>query len=166
MVKKALNIDEIDRRILARLQENARVSLAEVARSINMAPSAVHERLRKLEAAGVVQGYELRLDPKALGLGLTCFISVRTEETVGSTETGSFLAQLPQVQEVHFTAGYDCYLLKVRVEDTEALGQLLRTIGLNKSVRDTRTTIVLTTVKETAGLPVATSEEEQGVASK
>ena len=140
--------DAIDRKILSLLQANARISNAEIARQINMAPSAVLERIRKLEKRGIILGYEARLNPRLLGCGLTAFTFVRTEETVGSTESGEALARLPEVVEVHHTAGQDCYLLKVRVADTEALGGLLKKFGGIGGVRDSRTTIVLTTVKE------------------
>lgn len=159
MAKK--KIDEIDRKIIGALQENARIRNAEIARQIGMAPSAVLERIRKLEASGVIEGYEARINPKALGRKLTAFTFVRSEEAVGSTRAGEELAKIPGVLEVHHTAGHDCYLLKVRVADTEALGHLLRRIGLVDTVRDTRSTIVLTTVKETLELPVDGSMDEE-----
>ena len=148
-------IDDIDRAILMLLQENARVSNAEIARRVEMVPSAVFERIRKLEARGLIRGYETRLSPKDLGLGLVAFIYVRGEERVGSMETGELLARIPEVQEVHHIAGEDCYLLKVRAADTDALGRLLREkIGALDQVRSTRTTIVLTTIKESGQLPI------------
>jgi len=151
--------DNVDLRILDLLQADARTSNAEIARRVGMAPSAVLERIRKLEKRGIIQGYHARIDPKALGLGLTCFTFVRTEEPVGSVESGQDLAAIPEVLEVHHTAGQDCYLLKVRVADTEHLSRLLKRFGRVPEVRDTRTTIVLTTVKETLGLPIAQADE-------
>ena len=148
-------IDEIDWQILSILQENARNSNAEIARQVGMAPSAIFERLRKLEERGIIAEYTLRLNPRALGLGLLAFIFVRADERVGSNETAAVLAKIPEVQEVHHIAGEDCYLVKVRAADTEDLGRLLRErFGSIKSVRSTRTTIVLNTVKETVKLPL------------
>lgn len=152
-------LDTVDLRILDMLQADARIPNAEIARRIGMAPSAVLERIRKLEKRGVITGYHARIDPKALDLGLTCFTFVRTEEPVGSVESGQDLADIPEVLEVHHTAGQDCYLLKVRVADTEHLSRLLKRFGRVPAVRDTRTTIVLTTVKETLGLPIALSDD-------
>ena len=153
--------DEIDRSIVNILQEDARISVAEIARQLGMAPSGILERIRKLEARGVIRGYEARLDPRALGRGLLAFIFVRADERVGAGETGRLLATIPDVQEVHHIAGEDCYLVKVRVENTEALARLLRDrFGKLDAVRSTRTTIVLTTIKETATLPVPAPEEE------
>jgi Lrp/AsnC family leucine-responsive transcriptional regulator len=148
-------IDDVDRKILATLQEDARTSNADLARQLGMAPSAVLERVRKLEARGVVRAYEARLDPSALGLGLLAFIFVRSEEKPGANQSAvaSALADIPEVQEVHHVAGEDCYLLKVRTENAEALGQLLRRrIGAVPEVTSTRSTIVFDSLKETARL--------------
>jgi Lrp/AsnC family transcriptional regulator, leucine-responsive regulatory protein len=142
-------IDEIDGNILNILQENARTPNVDIARRIGIAPSTVHERIRKLEQRGVIQGYETRLGDKGMGLGLTTFILVRTEEKVGATDIGETLAALPQVIETHFVAGQYAYLLKVRVADTDALKELLKRFGEIQGVIDTRTTLVLSTLKET-----------------
>lgn len=153
-------IDDTDNEILNILQENARTSNAEIARQLGMAPSAILERIRKLEARGVLTGYEARLDAKALGLGLLAFVFVRADERLGAPEVGVALAAIPDVQEVHHIAGEDCYLVKVRVADTTALGRLLREgFGAIETVRSTRTTIVLATIKESARLPIAPSAE-------
>lgn len=153
--------DEIDRHIVNVIQRDARISIAEIARQLGMAPSGILERLRKLEARGVITGYEARLDPHALGRGLLAFVFVRADERVGSGDIGKQLALIPDVQEVHHIAGEDCYLVKVRVENTEALARLLRDrFGALDAVRSTRTTIVLTTIKETATLPVPVPEED------
>jgi Lrp/AsnC family leucine-responsive transcriptional regulator len=153
-------IDAIDTEILTILQSDARISNAEIARQVGMAPSAILERLRKLEARGILRGCEARVDPHPFGLGLLAFVFVRAEERLRSGETGVRLAALPEVLEVHHIAGEDCYLAKVRAADPEALGRLLRErFGAIESVRSTRTTIVLETVKETAKLPLAVAEE-------
>lgn len=147
--------DAIDRQIMAILQENARTPNVEVARRVGMAPSAVLERVRKLEERGIIEGYTARLSPRALERGLVAFVFVRADEAPGHEEAGRILASLPEVQEVHHVAGEDCYLVKVRAADPESLGRLLRDrFGAISSVRSTRTTVVLETVKETAMLPV------------
>lgn len=125
------------------------------ARPVGLAPSAVHERVRKLEERGVTGGYAAQIDPKAANLGLLAFIFVRSDETVGEDETARILAELPEVQEVHHVAGEDCFLVKVRTRDTDALGALLRDrVKSIPAVRATRITIVLETIKETATLPL------------
>ncbi len=153
-------IDEVDRKIAAILQENARTASAEIARRVGMAASAVHERIRKLEERGVVEAYAARLDANAMGRGLLAFVFVRAEERLGAPETAELLAEIPEVQEVHHVAGEDCFLAKVRVADTEALGRLLRErFGGISTVRSTRTTIVLETVKETTALDLGVDSE-------
>jgi Lrp/AsnC family transcriptional regulator, leucine-responsive regulatory protein len=155
-------IDEMDRRILSLLQQDARLPNAEIARRVGMAPSATLERLRKLEDRGVIQGYEVRLDPRKLGLGLTAFIFVRAQDKAGELETGERLKQHPNVLEVHHIAGEDCYLVKVRATDTEDLGRMLRSdFSAMATVRSTRTTIVLGTLKESTRIPVP---EDRGAA--
>ena len=134
-------IDAVDRKILTILQSDARISNAELARRLEMAPSATFERIRKLEARGIITGYESRLAAKALGLGLLCFIFVRTEEPGGAVQAGQVLKAIPEVQEVHHVAGEDCYLVKVRCADTEDLARLLRErFGKIPLIRSTRTT--------------------------
>ena len=148
-------LDATDLAILELLQANARISNADIARKLDMAPSAILDRIRKLETRGVIQGYTARIDPAAVGLGLTAFILVRSEERVGSGAIGQALAKIPEVQELHHVAGEDCYLVKVRVADTEGLSRLLRDrFGRLKGVRNTRSTIVLSTVKESTELPL------------
>ena len=147
--------DEVDTRILGFLQNNARETQADIARAVGLAPSAVLERIRKLEARGVIRGYTALLDPKATGQGMLAFVSVRSEEGPGEDSVARQLADLSEVLEVHHVAGEDCYLVKVRSKDAEQLGILLRTrIGRIPGVRSTRTTIVLETVKETSHLAI------------
>jgi Lrp/AsnC family leucine-responsive transcriptional regulator len=121
-----------------------------------MAPSAILERIRKLERRGAIRGYEAHLDPTTIGLGLTAFAFVTALEPVSEMESGAALAEIPEVQEVHYIAGEDCYLVKIRVADSEALGRLIREkIGRIPGMHRTRTTIVLTSLKETSRLPLA-----------
>ncbi len=156
-------IDDIDREILSIFQGCARTNNAEIARQVGMAPSAVLERVRKLEKRGVIEGYEARLSPRAIGLDLLAFVFVRTNETLGHQETGEQLAAIPEVQEVHHVAGEDCYLIKVRARGPQALGKLLRgTLGQIPSVVSTRSTIVLDTVKESGRLPLPAPEIGEG----
>jgi len=148
-------IDKLDANILTILQENARTSNVDVARRVGLAPSAVLERIRKMERRGVIRGYEPRLSPAALGAPLVAFIFVHGDEKVGAQEIGRKIAKIPEVQEVHSVAGEDCYLVKVRVSGTDGLAQLLRdSFGTIPGIRSTRTTIVLSSVKETAQMPL------------
>jgi Lrp/AsnC family transcriptional regulator, leucine-responsive regulatory protein len=156
-------IDPVDLKILDSLQQDARIANVELARQVKMAPSAVLERVRKLEERGLIQGYEARLNAKTLGLGLVAFVFVRTDERAGSDATSKALAAIPEIQEIHDVAGEDCFLVKVRALDTEALGRVLRDrIGAIPTIRSTRTTIVLQTLKEIATIPLPGFEKEPG----
>jgi len=152
-------IDEIDRQILLILQQNARTSNAEIARQIDMAPSAVLERIRRLESRGVIQGYEARINPEALGLGVLAFVFVRSADFDGEAKTAELLSRIPEVQEAHHIAGEDCFLLKVRAKDAKTLGRLLRERIGTGTVQSTRTTIVLETLRESAQLPLEAARE-------
>lgn len=148
-------MDDIDYKILNILQEKARIPNVEVARQVGMAPSAVLERIRKLEKQGIIDGYEVRLNPKKFRRRQIAFVSITVGPDADTGALGRDLAALAEVQEVHFTAGDDGYLVKVRAADTEALGRLVRnTIQPMTGVVGTRTAVVLSTLKETARIPM------------
>lgn len=148
-------IDDIDLKILALMQQGARTTNAEIARQVEMAPSAVFARTRRMEDQGVIEGYEVRLNPQALGLNLVAFVCVYTEQQPGQLPTGVLLAQLTGVQEVYQVAGEDGFLLKVRTTDAAALGRLLQErVHALPGVRSTKTAIVLQTLKEEHSLPL------------
>ena len=152
--------DKTDTAILNILQQDARTSNAEIARQVGLAPSAIFERLRKLEAAGLIEGYHARLNPKTFALGMLAFVFVRSVEKMGSNETALRLSAVPNVLEVHNVAGEDCYLIKVRVESPEALGKMLRDdLGKIPGITTTRSTIVLETYKETSILPLPSTDD-------
>jgi len=154
-----MNLDSIDQRILNLLQDNGRISNAEVARALDMAPSAVFERIKKLETRGYIAGYEARLAPKKLEFGLLAFVFVRAEEV--EVTVGAKLAELAAVQEVHQVVGEDCYLVKLRARDTDDLARVLnREIKRIPGIVSTRTTIVLGTLKESARLPLTRPQAE------
>src|SRR5512134_2845 len=149
------DLDAIDRRLLELLQRDGRVSNADLARAVKMAPSAVFERVRRLERDGVIRGYGAHLDPRALERPLLAFVLVRTDERTGEQGAGAGLAAVPEALEVHHVAGQDSYLVQVRVRDPESLGRLLRErFGAIPGVRSTMSTIALETLKESWVLPL------------
>lgn len=141
-------IDEKDREILKLLEKNARISNADIAKKIGMAPSAVLERVRKLERRGVIEGYETRINARVLGLGLSTIVRVKTSENVGSMNHGHELAALPEVRKVYCLAGEYSYLLEVCVQDTEAQIRFLAKIGKIKGLEDSETILILQTIKD------------------
>ncbi|MGD8519679.1 MAG: Lrp/AsnC family transcriptional regulator [Desulfobacterales bacterium] len=148
-------IDEISLKILKILQEKARIPNVEVARQVGLAPSAVLERIRKLENQGFIDGYEVRLNPKRFSRSLVAFVIVTTHKVTDEKQVGKKLSEMPGVQEVHYIAGEDAFLVKVRVSDNEELGQFIRDkISSIKAVKSTRTAIVLSTYKETARIAI------------
>ena len=154
------HLDALDLQILGLLQANARTTQADISKAIGLAPSGVLERIRKLEAKGVIRGYAAVIDPGVLDLRMLAFVAVRSDEVASDDRIAKELASTPEVLEVHHIAGDDCYLVKVRARDAEHLGQLLRTrIGRIAGVRSTRTTIVLETAKETSRLPIPKPQE-------
>ena len=159
-------IDGTDASILEMLQANARVSQADIARAVGLAPSAVLERIRKLEGRGIVRGYTALVSPDAVDRRLLAFVSVRTTDRPGEARVGQALADLPEVLEVHHVAGDDCLLLKIRVRDAGHLSQILRErLGPIEGISSTRTTIVLETVKETPRIPLPAGDRSPGGAS-
>ena len=143
-------LDEISLEILKILQEKARIPNVEVSRQVGLAPSAVLERIRKMEKQGIIDGYEVRLNPEMFRRSQLAFVHVQTT-AAQSEEVGRALADITEIQEVHFVSGSDCFLVKVRCEDTNSLGRLLQEkITTLDGVVSTRTETVLTTVKETS----------------
>ena len=119
-------IDETSLKILKILQEKARIPNVEVARQVGMAPSAVLERIRKLEKLGYIDGYEVRLNPAKFGRNLVAFVQVDVKSSSRKHPVGKKLAAIPEVLEVHFVTGEDCYLVKLRVADAPGLGKLIQ----------------------------------------
>jgi Lrp/AsnC family leucine-responsive transcriptional regulator len=147
--------DEISLKILKILQEKARIPNVEVARQVDMAPSAVFERIRKLEKMGFIDGYEVRLNPKKFKRNLVAFITIVMSARESVTLTGKQLSVIPEIQEVHHISGEDGFLVKVRVSDMAELGKFIQEKILKiAAVRTTHTAIVMSSFKETARIPI------------
>jgi Lrp/AsnC family leucine-responsive transcriptional regulator len=148
-------INQKDVEILHVIQNNAKASNPVIGKAVGLTPSAVFERIRKLEAKGIIQSYHTRLDPRAVGLGVLAFVFLTVEIHATGAEVDGLLEAIEEVQEVHHVSGEDCYLLKVRAADNDDLGRLLiEKIHTIPGVRSTRTNIVLKTVKESPGIPL------------
>jgi len=148
-----MSIDERDRRILRSLQLDARATFADIGESVGLAPSSVHERVRKLEQAGVIRGYRAEIDPEAIGLYVTALVSVTPVSASQPDDLPERVQELPEVEDCHSVAGDENYILKVRTRTTADLEDLIRRIREKAGVQ-TRTTVVLSTPFEHR--PVAT----------
>ena len=148
-------IDETSLKILKILQEKARIPNVEVARQVGLVPSAVLERIRKLEKQGYIDGYEVRLNPQRFKRSLVAFIQITIEPGSDYNQIVGNLLEIDGIQEIHQVAGDDGFLLKLRVADTRELGRLLsEKIGNITGIKATRTMIVMSTQKETARIPI------------
>nr|WP_199076321.1 Lrp/AsnC family transcriptional regulator [Pedobacter sp. ASV19] len=155
IIENNLTLDKIDLAILRLMQENARISNVQIAKDLEMAPSAILERVKKLEQKGVIIQYTTRINPTAIDLKLLAFISLKASDSIGCVDTAKELAKIEEVQEVHIIAGDDCYLVKVRTADSASLMALMRnSFSKIKNILSIRTTIVLETVKEQQQLKI------------
>ncbi len=152
------SIDDLDRQILALIQRDAKRPQAEVAKQVGLSAAAVNERLKKLERAGVIRHYAAVVDPRALGAPITAFVEVFVEHPRFEPAFLARLQKLDQVQECHHVTGEFSLLLKVRVRDIDALQHLLlKELSSADGIRQTRTTLVLSTVKEESFVPTGGS---------
>ena len=155
-------LDSVGLKILKILQDKARIPNVEVARQVGMAPSAVLERIRKLERQGYIDGYEVRLNPSRFGKTLVAFISVIPDTVEMAGPVAEMLAAFEEVQEVHFVGGEDALLVKARVADAPELGRLVRErIGALEGVCRTRSRIVMDTYTETARISINSINSEE-----
>jgi Lrp/AsnC family transcriptional regulator, leucine-responsive regulatory protein len=147
-------VEEIDRQIVALLSRDGRMSFTDLGKQTGLSTSAVHQRVRRLEQRGVIRGYAAVVDPDALGLPLTAFVSVTPLDPAAEDDVPERLSVLDEIEACHSVAGEENYILKVRVATPGSLEGLLTRIRASASVA-TRTTIVLSTPYEAR--PIRTS---------
>ena len=136
-------MDAIDRRIVALLEKDARLTYGEVGRRVGLAASSVHDRVRKLEKAGVLRGYRADVDFALVGLPITAFVSLALRPS-SPADIPARVAELPLVESIYSVAGDNSYVLVVRAPSTTALEELLDALRAKLEVV-TRSTIVLST---------------------
>ena len=147
-------INEVDRQILALLQQDARLSSAAIAEQVGLKTSTVHDRIKKLERKGIIKGYVAMVDADLLSKPITAFIRLSVSSTSGnyldSKKSIEDVCEIePDVVECHGVAGEDCYVMKVKVATPHALEKLIERIRCNAQVSRSTTSIVLSTLKET-----------------
>ena len=150
-------LDRTDRRILAQLQTDGRISTVELAERIGLSPTSTSERLRRLQREGTVTGFRAMLDPGRVGLGLLVFVEVSLDKTTPDVfeRFAAAVRRAPEVLECHMVAGGFDYLVKTRVADMAAYRRFLGDILLAlPGVKETRTYAVMEEVKSDGVLPV------------
>ncbi|WP_029006514.1 Lrp/AsnC ligand binding domain-containing protein [Azorhizobium doebereinerae] len=151
------SLDRTDRRILAILQRDGRISGVELAEQVGLSPTSAGERLKRLQRDGYVAGFGARLDPHRLGLGFLVFIEVQLDKTTPDAfeRFAKAVRAAPEVLECHMVAGGFDYLLKARLPDMSAYRRFLGTVLLGfPGVRETRSYAVMEEVKSDGPLPV------------
>jgi Lrp/AsnC family transcriptional regulator, leucine-responsive regulatory protein len=123
-----LGLDPTDWRLLAELQEDARLSHAELGRRVHLSPPAVAARLRRLEDCGVIRGYGVELDLPALGLPVLAFVRVRSRPARRQAFDQA-IGAMPEVRECHHVTGEDCYVMKVATRSMPDLEQVVTELG-------------------------------------
>jgi Lrp/AsnC family transcriptional regulator, leucine-responsive regulatory protein len=147
-------LDDRDRRILALVQRDAKLPQAEIARRVGLSAAAVNERLKKLESGGVIRRFAAVVDAHAVGSPITAFVEVFIEHPRLEPGFIKRVLEMDEVQECHHITGEFSLLLKVRVADMAALQKLLiEGINSYEGVRQTRTVMALSTLKEESFVP-------------
>ena len=147
-------MDQTDRRIVDLLRVNGRLSYAELARQVGLSGPAVHERVGKLEAAGVIQAYRAEVDHEAVGLGVTAFIGIVQDTNNELDDLVTSLAELDEIESCYFLAGEESFLIQVRVGTIPELEHLIVRLNRTPGVATTRTKIALSTKWEARPQPV------------
>lgn len=137
-------LEPLDKAIAAELASDGRRSFTELAERVGLSVSAVHQRVRRLEQRGVIQGYTARLDGEQIGLPLTAFISLTPNDPGAPDDYPQRLEHITEIEACYSVAGDESYILVVRVASPLALEELLRRIRECARV-STRTTVVLST---------------------
>ncbi|MFZ3597812.1 Lrp/AsnC family transcriptional regulator [Streptomyces sp. BH104] len=148
------SLDPTDIRILEALQRNGRASYAELARSVSMSPSAVTERVRRLEESGVVSGYSAVVSPEALGLDILAFVRLRYP-TGNYKPFHDLLDTTPQIVEAHHVTGEDCFVLKVIAR---SMRDLEHTTGRIAALGSVTTSIVYSSPLPSRSITTAVSQ--------
>ena len=138
-------MDAVDRKLLDALRTNGRATFAELARVVGLSAPAVHERVGKLEAAGVITGYHAAVAPESLGYSMSALIGLFLSDQCQPELIDAALAEVPEIEDCWFVAGEESYVVKVRVADVAELERMIGTLNAIKGVSRTRSTVVLST---------------------
>lgn len=156
-----VTLDKTDRKILAILQQDGRLTNQEVAERVSLSPSPCLRRIKRLEEAGVIRQYVALLDPAQIGLGLLAYVNVRLEKHSASTAStphadfGAAVEKWPEVVACYAMTGEMDYLLRVHVEDMDHFSRfMMKTLLTHPAVADVKSSFALTRIKDTTALPI------------
>ena len=156
----AVTLDDTDRKILALLQRDARLTNAAIATEVGLTAPSVFERIRKLEGRGVISNYTITVDPNAVGKMMTAFIRFTAEFDDRYQSGAEAISRDPDVLEFYNVAGEDCFVIKTRVGSPGELESLLNRIRSHMTVQRSVTMIALSAIKENGPLNVAANAAE------
>jgi len=140
-------MDSIDAKILEVLQQNARISLSDLSKKVNLSVSAVSERIKKLDVSGAVEGYTAIINPAAMHKDLTVLMSVRIEVTHDESKFYKLVEETDDILECHHVTGEYDYIIKICTENTATLESLMSKVKSIPGVRGTQTNVFLSTIK-------------------
>ncbi|MEA5498879.1 Lrp/AsnC family transcriptional regulator [Limnoraphis robusta] len=154
-------MDAIDNKVIQHLMVQGRITWSELATLLGLSAPATAERVRRLEERGIIQGYNARINPEAVGCELMAFIAVTLQQPQYRDAFLQRIQEISEVMECHHVTGDDDYLLKVRCQNTRHLERIVseQIKGISGILR-TRTTVVLSTSKETSAIPLPPFERE------
>ena len=158
------HVDNVDLQILRHLQSDGRASVVEISKRINLSPTPITQRIKKLEQTGVITGYHARVSPKALGQALMVFVTVKLRGTDEATleKFNAAVKPVKQILECHMVGGGFDYLLKLRVRDMseyrEILGGVISTLPM---IEGTHSYFVMQEVKESQVLPITITKAKK-----
>ena len=150
-------MDDFDRRILAVLQDNGRASNVEIAQKVGLSEAPCSRRVRRLEEAGVIQGYTARLQPEAIGLGFRAYVTLVLDYITGSTaqEFVERIADIPEVVSCYVVSGAHDAILYVAAADSNSYSDIVfNKLRQIPGVKDVRSSFIMKTIKESAGPPL------------
>jgi Lrp/AsnC family transcriptional regulator, leucine-responsive regulatory protein len=155
-------LDTVDVRLLALLQEDGRRSFAELGAEVGLSAPSVHERVKKLEARGVIARYAALLDAPAAGVPLLAFVWLTQAPGTAGTDLTAAFGGIPEVEECHHIAGEADYLLKVRARDTAHLERVVLRLQTTEHVFTTETSVVFSSAFERRALPLGDETDTRG----
>jgi Lrp/AsnC family transcriptional regulator, leucine-responsive regulatory protein len=144
-------LDATDRKILALLQENAKLTFAQVGTGVGLSSTAVKRRVDRLQRDGVIAGYGARIDPRALGEGIEALIEIYCSDRTAPADVGRSLAGLDQIISAFTVSGEADAVVRVRVESIASLEKFVERLRRDRNVVRTKTLIVLSTLIDRPG---------------